>query len=83
MGGATVIRGRVVRDGAPVARAYVRLLDRGGDYTGEARTLDDGAFLFNAAAGDWRPVVFGNGIERAEHPVSVAAGAETTLEIAV
>ena len=50
---ATVIQGRVVRDGEPVAAAYVRLLDDGGDFTAEVVSSASGAFRFFASPGRW------------------------------
>jgi hypothetical protein len=51
---ATIIQGRVVQDGEPVPAAYVRLLDRGGDFTAEVVTSATGTFRFFAAPGRWR-----------------------------
>ncbi len=52
----TVITGRVVAGGAerlPVPDAYVRLLDRSGEFTAEVVTSADGVFRFFAAPGAW------------------------------
>jgi hypothetical protein len=49
----TVIGGRVRLGGNPVAGAYVRLLDSGGDFTGEVVTDDAGGFRFLARPGEW------------------------------
>lgn len=49
----TVIQGRVVADEAPVAAAYVRLLDGSGEFTAEVQTSAEGHFRFFAAPGDW------------------------------
>jgi hypothetical protein len=49
----TVIQGQVTRDGAPVAAAYVRLLDASGEFTAEVVTSATGDFRFFAAPGDW------------------------------
>jgi hypothetical protein len=48
-----VIQGAVVRDGSPVSGAYVRLLDRGGEFTAEVPTSATGQFRFFAAPGRW------------------------------
>jgi len=48
-----VIQGRVLRDGNPVAGAYVRLLDAGGEFTAEVQTSATGHFRFFAADGRW------------------------------
>jgi len=50
---ASIIQGRVVRDGEPVAAAYVRLLDATGEFTAEVVTSATGSFRFFAAPGDW------------------------------
>jgi len=49
----TVIQGQVLREGSPVARAYVRLLDAGGEFTAEVVTNATGDFRFYAAPGRW------------------------------
>ena len=50
---ATIVQGRVVRAGQPVPSAYVRLLDRSGDFTAEVVSSATGAFRFFAAPGRW------------------------------
>ena len=50
---ATILQGRVVRDGEPVPSAYVRLLDETGDFTAEVVASGTGAFRFYAAPGRW------------------------------
>jgi hypothetical protein len=49
----TVIQGRVLRGGAPVPAAYVRLLDATGEFTAEVVTSATGDFRFFAAPGEW------------------------------
>jgi len=49
----TVIQGKVLRDGAPVPAAYVRLLDSSGEFTAEVVTSATGDFRFFAAPGTW------------------------------
>ena len=49
----TVIYGAVTTDGAPVAGAYVRLLDATGEFTAEVVTSATGDFRFFAAPGSW------------------------------
>jgi hypothetical protein len=48
-----VIQGRVLRGGDPVAGAYVRLLDSGGEFTAEVPTSATGHFRFFAGDGRW------------------------------
>ncbi len=53
VGDATVVEGVVVRAGAPVPGAYVRLLDADGEFTAEVVTSATGRFRFYAAPGEW------------------------------
>jgi uncharacterized GH25 family protein len=48
-----VVQGQVVRDGEPVPNAYVRLLDRTGEFTAEVPTSATGHFRFFANTGRW------------------------------
>ena len=49
----SVIQGVVTRDEQPVGNAYVRLLDRTGEFTAEVPTSATGHFQFFAAPGEW------------------------------
>ena len=49
----SVIQGVVTRDDQPVGNAYVRLLDRTGEFTAEVPTSATGQFRFFAAPGEW------------------------------
>ncbi|MEP7089240.1 MAG: DUF1416 domain-containing protein [Nocardioidaceae bacterium] len=49
----SVIQGTVTRDDRPVGNAYVRLLDRTGEFTAEVPTSATGHFRFFAAPGEW------------------------------
>ena len=49
----SVIQGVVTRDDQPVGNAYVRLLDRTGEFTAEVPTSATGHFRFFAAPGEW------------------------------
>jgi len=49
----SIIQGVVVHEDEPVANAYVRLLDRSGEFTAEVPTSATGQFRFFAAPGDW------------------------------
>ncbi|HSK55833.1 MAG TPA: DUF1416 domain-containing protein [Jiangellales bacterium] len=48
-----VIQGVVRREGEPLAGAYVRLLDRSGEFTAEVPTSATGQFRFFAGPGRW------------------------------
>jgi uncharacterized GH25 family protein len=50
----TVIQGQVWHDGAPVAGAYVRLLNQDDEFTAEVVASPEGEFRFFAAPGDWK-----------------------------
>ncbi|MEO9236914.1 MAG: DUF1416 domain-containing protein [Jatrophihabitantaceae bacterium] len=56
----TVIYGTVAKDGAPVAAAYVRLLDSSGEFTAEVVTSATGDYRFFARPGDWTLSVLHN-----------------------
>ena len=48
-----IVQGQVVRGGEPVGNAYVRLLDRSGEFTAEVPTSATGHFRFFAVDGEW------------------------------
>jgi hypothetical protein len=48
-----VVQGRVLKDGTPVSPAYVRLLDRSGEFTAEVPVSPAGEFRFFAGPGEW------------------------------
>jgi hypothetical protein len=48
-----IIQGVVTRGDEPVSGAYVRLLDRSGEFTAEVPTSATGHFRFFAAPGEW------------------------------
>ena len=49
----SVIQGIVTRGDEPAGNAYVRLLDRTGEFTAEVPTSVTGHFRFFAAPGEW------------------------------
>jgi len=49
----SVIQGVVARGDEPVGNAYVRLLDRTGEFTAEVQTSEAGEFRFFAGPGPW------------------------------
>jgi len=51
--GEAVVHGHVRRGDAGLPGAYVRLLDRTGEFTAEVQTSATGYFRFYAAEGDW------------------------------
>jgi hypothetical protein len=80
----SVIQGTVVRDGAPVAGAYVRLLDASGEFTAEVPTSATGAFRFFASPGTWvvRVLVPGRA-EPVDRRVVAQRGTVASVEVTV
>ena len=80
----TVITGKVVAgDGQPVGGAFVRLLDRTGEFTAEVPTSATGHFRFFAGDGDWTLRTLAPQAEPVDSPVHAAVGsvAEVTVSI--
>ena len=77
----TVIQGQVWHDGAPVAGAYVRLLDSTDEFTAEVVTSPEGEFRFFAAPGEWKVRTLAP-VGRGERVVAAEVGLnETTVVI--
>jgi hypothetical protein len=78
-----VIQGQVVREGEPVGNAYVRLLDRGGEFTAEVPTSATGHFRFFAGEGEWTLRTLAPKAEPVDTKVQAAVGsvAEVTVSI--
>ena len=76
-----VIQGQVTRDGEPVAGAYVRLLDRTGEFTAEVPTSDSGHFRFFAGDGEWTLRTLAPRAEPVDHTVVAATGSVAELTI--
>jgi hypothetical protein len=80
-GDQAVVEGRVVRDGAPVATGYARLLGSGDEFVAEVPLGDDGGFRFFAAPGSWTLRVLAPGGLRAERSVSADYGKVTKVDV--
>lgn len=78
-----VIQGVVKADGGPVGGAYVRLLDRGGEFTAEVPTGDGGEFRFFAAPGEWTLRTLAPGVAPVDRSVEASLGAVAEVEITV
>jgi uncharacterized GH25 family protein len=78
-----VVQGRVLRDGEPVPNAYVRLLDRSGEFTAEVPTSATGHFRFFAADGRWTLRTLAPKVEPVDREVDAAVGsvAEVTITL--
>lgn len=80
---AAVVQGVVVRDGEPVSNAYVRLLDRGGEFTAEVPTSATGQFRFFAAPGTWTVRTLAPKADAVDRQVVAALGEVADLEVAI
>ena len=78
----SIVQGTVVRDGSPVAGAYVRLLDSTGEFTAEVQTSATGAFRFFAAPGDWtlRTLTSGSSVDT---PATAVLGEVVEVTVSV
>jgi uncharacterized GH25 family protein len=78
-----VVQGQVVRDGEPVPNAYVRLLDRTGEFTAEVPTSASGHFRFFAGNGEWTLRTLAPRSETVDQKVEAAVGsvAEVTITL--
>ena len=78
----SIVQGTVVRDGAPVPGAYVRLLDSTGEFTAEVQTSATGAFRFFAAPGDWtlRTLTSGSSVDT---PATAVLGEVVEVTVSV
>jgi hypothetical protein len=72
--GATVLDGRVADAAGPVAGAYVRLLDRTGEFVAEVVSGPLGQFRFHVVPGTWTVRVLVPGAE-AQREVATVSGA--------
>ncbi|NED94970.1 DUF1416 domain-containing protein [Phytoactinopolyspora alkaliphila] len=79
----TVIQGVVSRDDAPLAGAYVRLLDSTGEFTAEVPTSTTGQFRFFAAPGEWTVRTLAPGAEPVNRSVVASRGAINTVDVTV
>lgn len=78
---ATIIQGRVVRDGEPVPAAYVRLLDASGEFTAEVVSSATGVFRFFASPGRWTVRALAPGASGSADLDAGTGFTETRLEI--
>lgn len=79
----TVIQGVVSRAEAPLEGAYVRLLDRSGEFTAEVPTSGEGRFRFFAAPGQWTVRTLAPGAAPVDRAVIAAQGAISEVHVAV
>jgi hypothetical protein len=76
-----IIQGVVTKGGEPVGNAYVRLLDKTGEFTAEVPTSATGHFRFFAGDGDWTLRTLAPQSETVDTAVTAAKGAVAEVEI--
>jgi hypothetical protein len=78
-----IIQGQVVREGVPVENAYVRLLDRTGEFTAEVPTNEEGHFRFFAGDGEWTLRTLAPRAQAVDKKVIAQTGSIAEVAIAV
>ncbi|HET7325840.1 MAG TPA: DUF1416 domain-containing protein [Nocardioidaceae bacterium] len=78
-----IIQGVVTHAETPVGGAYVRLLDRSGEFTAEVPTSATGHFRFFAGPGQWTLRTLAPKAEPVDRAVVAATGevAEVTISV--
>ena len=79
----SVIQGVVTRDEQPVGNAYVRLLDRTGEFTAEVPTSATGHFRFFAAPGEWTLRTLAPKAEPKDNKVVAQQGVVAEVAVAI
>jgi hypothetical protein len=76
------ISGTVNKGGAPLERAYVRLLGPSGEFVAEEYTGGDGAFKFHVVDGSWTLEVRSAGAETVKETVELSGqDANVSLQV--
>ena len=78
-----VIQGQVVRNDQPVGNAYVRLLDRTGEFTAEVPTSATGHFRFFAGEGDWTLRTLAPSVDPVDNKVHASVGSVAEVLVAI
>jgi uncharacterized protein YfaS (alpha-2-macroglobulin family) len=79
-----VIQGVVTsRSGEPVTNAYVRLLDKSGEFTAEVQTSETGSFRFFASTGTWTLRVLAPKADRVDQEVQAETGQVADVAITI
>ena len=76
-----IIQGVVTRSGEPVSTAYVRLLDRTGEFTAEVPVSATGQFRFFAGPGTWTLRTLAPRTQAVDRSVVAAIGSVADVEI--
>ena len=78
-----IVQGQVLRDGEPVPNAYVRLLDRSGEFTAEVPTSASGHFRFFAGDGEWTLRTLAPKADPVDRKVHAAVGTVAEVVVAI
>ncbi|MCW2782035.1 MAG: hypothetical protein JWR35_2484 [Marmoricola sp.] len=78
-----IIQGQVTKGGEPVGTAYVRLLDRTGEFTAEVPTSATGHFRFFAGPGEWTLRTLAPSAEPVDNVVTAATGVVAEVAVAI
>ena len=78
-----VIQGQVLRGEDPVPNAYVRLLDRSGEFTAEVPTSATGHFRFFAGDGEWTLRTLAPKAQPVDTRVVAATGSVAEVQVLV
>lgn len=78
-----VVQGVITSEGQPVSPAYVRLLDRTGEFVAEVPTSATGQFRFFAAPGEWTVRALAPRCEAVDRRIVAQLGEITEVAIAV
>ena len=78
-----IIQGQVLRASEPVGNAYVRLLDRTGEFTAEVPTSATGHFRFFAGEGDWTLRTLAPKADPVDTQVKAATGSIAEIVVAI
>ena len=78
-----VIQGQVLRGDEPVPNAYVRLLDRSGEFTAEVPTSATGHFRFFAGDGEWTLRTLAPKAQPVDTRVVAATGSVAEVQVLV
>jgi hypothetical protein len=78
-----IIQGQVLKNAEPVGNAYVRLLDRTGEFTAEVPTSATGHFRFFAGPGEWTLRTLAPRSEPVDSKVTAATGVVAEVAVAI
>jgi hypothetical protein len=78
-----IIQGQVLHNDEPVGNAYVRLLDRTGEFTAEVPTSATGHFRFFAGPGQWTLRTLAPKADPVDNTVTAATGVVAEVAVSI